>query len=131
MTAANKTTLRRAPWSVVAALCVLVLVLAMVVVGAVAAGTSARSGSLPAARPWWSNRVSIVRGARDFATGSCISCHALAGVSNANAAIDLTHEGSRRSPSYLLQEITHPTSDRPATPAGQERDLAAYLASLR
>jgi len=85
----------------------------------------------PATAPWWTNHAAISRGAYDFATGSCISCHALAGVSNANAAIDLTHEGRRRAPAWLLREITHPTSDRPATPPGQARDLAAYLASRR
>lgn len=80
---------------------------------------------------WQSDPAAIRRGAYDFATGSCISCHALAGVSNAAGAIDLTHEGRRRSATWLLHEITHPTSDRPPTPPGQERDLAAYLASLR
>lgn len=80
--------------------------------------------------PWWSNSAAIRRGAYDFATGSCISCHALAGISNANAAIDLTHEGRRRSPAWLLHEIAHPTSQRPPTPPGQTRDLAAYLSSL-
>jgi len=84
----------------------------------------------PAQAPWWAKRVAVERGTRDFATGSCVSCHALADVSNANAAIDLTHEGRRRSATWLLHEIIHPTSDRPATPRGQERDLAAYLASL-
>jgi mono/diheme cytochrome c family protein len=78
-----------------------------------------------------SDPAAIRRGAYDFATGSCISCHALAGVSNAAGAVDLTHEGRRRSATWLLHEITHPTSDRPPTPPGQERDLAAYLASLR
>jgi len=85
----------------------------------------------PAPAPWWANRAAIGRGARDFATGSCVSCHALVGVSNADAAIDLTHEGRRRSATWLLHEIIHPTSDRPPTPRDQERDLAAYLASLR
>lgn len=80
--------------------------------------------------PWWADRAAMRRGARDFATGSCISCHALAGVSNADAAIDLTHEGRRRSATWLAHEIAYPTSDRPATPPGQTRDLAAYLASL-
>jgi hypothetical protein len=80
---------------------------------------------------WQTDPAAIRRGAYDFATGSCISCHALAGVSNAAGAIDLTHEGRRRSATWLLREITHPTSDRPPTPPGQERDLAAYLASLR
>lgn len=85
----------------------------------------------PATAPSWVNRAAIVHGARDFATGSCISCHAMAGVSNADGAIDLTHEGRRRSVDWLLHEIIHPTSDRPATPPGQEHDLAAYLSSLR
>ncbi len=111
-------------WGVVAAACLLI-------VGSVVVVERVQLGALPATKPWWTNHASIVRGARDFATGSCISCHTLAGISNADAAIDLTHEGSRRSPSYLLREITYPTSDRPATPAGQEHDLAAYLASLR
>lgn len=90
-----------------------------------------RLAAPPAAAPWWTNRAAIRRGAYDFATGSCISCHALAGISNANAATDLTHEGLRRAPAWLLHEITYPTSDRPATPPGQARDLAAYLASRR
>lgn len=82
------------------------------------------------AAPWWTDHAAIRRGAYDFATGSCISCHALAGISNANAAVDLTHEGRRRTASWLLHEIAHPTSDRPPTPRGQARDLAAYLSSL-
>ena len=88
-----------------------------------------KSPAAPAA--WWTNHAAIARGARDFATGSCISCHYLSGVSSANAAADLTHEGRRRTPAWLLREIVHPTSLRPATPPGQARDLAAYLASLR
>jgi mono/diheme cytochrome c family protein len=84
----------------------------------------------PTPASWWTNRTAIQRGARDFATGSCISCHALAGVSTANGAIDLSHEGRSRSPGWLLREITHPTSQRPPTPPGQPHDLAAYLASL-
>lgn len=97
----------------------------------VAAGLATWAQPTPSGVPWWSDRAAIRRGAYDFATGSCISCHALAGVSNADAAIDLTHEGRRRSPMWLAHEIAHPTSDRPATPRGQTRDLAAYLASLR
>lgn len=100
-------------------------VLALALLGA--AGVLSRR---PAPPPWWTNRAAIQRGARDFATGSCISCHALAGVSTADGAIDLSHEGRRRPPSWLLREITHPTSQRPPTPPGQARDLAAYLASL-
>ncbi len=103
---------------------------ALLLVAAVASGALAQPSPRPTPAPWWANRAAIGRGARDFATGSCVSCHALAGVSNANAAIDLTHEGRRRPASWLLHEIIHPTSDRPATPPGQERDLAAYLASL-
>lgn len=101
--------------------------------GAVSAVLIAAAATLAAPRPaapWWADRAAIRRGAYDFATGSCISCHALAGISNANAAIDLTHEGRRRSASWLLHEIVHPTSDRPPTPHGQARDLAAYLSSL-
>ncbi len=105
--------------------------LAALLLVAAAAGAPARPSPRPAPAAWWANRAAIGRGARDFATGSCVSCHALAGVSNADAAIDLTHEGRRHSATWLLHEITHPTSDRPATPPGQERDLAAYLASLR
>lgn len=84
-----------------------------------------------AAPPWWTNTASIHRGARDFATGSCISCHTIAGVSSAGAAIDLTHEGSRRSEPFLLHELAHPTSIRPPVPTGQLRDLVAYLSSLK
>jgi len=104
--------------------------LAAVLLVAVVAGVGAHPAPRPAPAPWWANRAAIGHGARDFATGSCVSCHALAGVSNANAAIDLTREGRRRSAAWLLREISHPTSDRPATPPGQEHDLAAYLASL-
>ncbi len=87
------------------------------------------SQTLPTA--WWVDARAIGRGARDFATGSCISCHALAGVSDSTAAIDLTHEGSRRSIPWLLHELAHPTSQRPPIPDGQLYDLAAYLASRR
>jgi len=105
---------------------------ALLLVVAVAGGALTRPSLRPAPSPalWWTNRAAIGRGARDFATGSCVSCHALTGVSNADAAIDLTYEGRRRAATWLLHEIIHPTSDRPATPPGQERDLAAYLASL-
>jgi mono/diheme cytochrome c family protein len=79
---------------------------------------------------WWTDPAAIRRGAHDVATGSCISCHPLAGVSNAGAAIDLTHEGRRRSLAWLLHELAHPTSRRPPIPPGQLRDIAAYLKSL-
>lgn len=104
------------------------IALAVLVVGLLGVSLSPRP-TAPRVR-WWADRAAIQRGARDFATGSCISCHTLAGVSTANAAADLTHEGRRRSPGWLLHEITHPTSRRPPTPPGQARDLAAYLASL-
>ncbi len=80
---------------------------------------------------WWVDARAVGRGARDFATGSCISCHALAGVSDSTAAINLTHEGSRRSVPWLLHELAHPTSQRPPIPDGQLRDLVAYLVSRR
>jgi hypothetical protein len=54
----------------------------------------------------------------------------VAGVSSAAGGINLTHEGRRRSPAWLLHELAHPTSQRPPTPPGQARELAAYLASL-
>lgn len=76
-------------------------------------------------------RAAVARGRVDFATGSCISCHALAGISSAGGAIDLTHEGSRRSLDWLRHEIRFPTSQRPPTPPGQADDLAAFLSSLR
>jgi mono/diheme cytochrome c family protein len=94
-------------------------------------GLGLRLWPTPATTSWQTDPAAVRRGAHDFATGSCISCHALAGVSNAAGAIDLTHEGRRRSVTWLLREITHPTSDRPPTPPGQGRDLAVYLASLR
>lgn len=110
--------------------------MASVSVGALAlivliSGALALSRPLPSPSPWWTDARAIHRGARDFATGSCISCHALAGVSDATAAVDLTHEGGRRSISWLLHELAHPTSQRPPIPDGQLRDLAAYLASQR
>jgi mono/diheme cytochrome c family protein len=83
-----------------------------------------------ASRPWWTDPAAIRRGYRDFATGSCISCHTIRGVSSAGAAVDLTHEGRRRSLRWLLHELAHPTSPRPPIPRGQLRDLAAYLESL-
>jgi hypothetical protein len=94
-----------------------------------AAGMAARPA--PHARSWWQDPAAIRRGAHDVATGSCISCHPLAGVSNAGEAIDLSHEGSRRSLPWLLHELAHPTSQRPPIPPGQLRDIAAYLKSLR
>ena len=81
--------------------------------------------------PWWTDRAAIQRGARDFATGPCISCHTIAGISSAAGGADLSHEGKRRSAPWLMHELTHPTSPRPAIPAHQVRDLAAYLSSLR
>ena len=82
-------------------------------------------------QPWWTSHAAITRGARDVATGSCISCHPLAGVSEAGAAVDLTHVGRRRTVPWLLHELAHPTSARPPIPPGQLRDIAAYLANLR
>jgi len=76
-------------------------------------------------------RAAITRGRADFATGSCISCHALYPISTAGGAIDLTHEGARRQFTWLQHEIRFPTSQRPPTPPGQADDLAAFLASLK
>ena len=76
-------------------------------------------------------RQAIARGRADFATGSCISCHALFPISSAGGAIDLTHEGRRRAFIWLQHEIRFPTSQRPPTPPGQADDLAAFLASLK
>ena len=76
-------------------------------------------------------QAAIARGHYDFATGSCISCHALYPISNAGAAIDLTHEGSKRTFVWLRHEIRFPTSQRPPTPPGQADDLAAFLSSLK
>lgn len=73
---------------------------------------------------------SIARGRYDFATGSCISCHALYPISEAGGAIDLTHEGRRHTLAWLQHEIRFPTSVRPPTPPGQAGDLAAFLSSL-
>lgn len=75
--------------------------------------------------------LSIARGRYDFATGSCISCHALYPISAAGGAVDLTHEGRRRNLSWLQHEIRFPTSARPPTPAGQADDLAVFLSSLK
>jgi hypothetical protein len=76
-------------------------------------------------------RAAIARGRHDFATGSCISCHALYPISSAGGAIDLTHEGRRRSLAWLRHEIRFPTSIRPPTPPGQADDLALFLSSLK
>jgi mono/diheme cytochrome c family protein len=97
------------------------------------AGTTAlvRPPHTHAPRPWWTDPAAIRRGYRDFATGPCISCHTIVGVSSAGGAADLTHEGRRRSIRWLLHELAHPTSLRPPIPRGQLRDLAAYLESLR
>jgi hypothetical protein len=76
-------------------------------------------------------QAAIARGRYDFATGSCISCHALFPISSAGGAIDLTLEGSRRTLTWLQHEIRFPTSLRPPTPAGQADDLAAFLSSLK
>ena len=94
-------------------------------------GATAPTPPSHAPRPWWTDPAAIRRGRRDFATGPCISCHTIAGVSSAGAAVDLTHEGRRRSIRWLLHELAHPTSLRPPIPHGQLRDLAAYLESLR
>ena len=79
-------------------------------------------------RAW---QATVARGRYDFATGSCISCHALYPISSAGGAIDLTHEGSRRSLAWLQHEIRFPTSVRPPTPPGQADELAAFLSSLK
>jgi mono/diheme cytochrome c family protein len=76
-------------------------------------------------------RAAIGHGRYDFATGSCISCHALYPISSAGGAIDLTHEGRRRSLAWLEHEIRFPTSIRPPTPPGQADDLALFLSSLK
>ena len=75
--------------------------------------------------------AAIARGRYDFATGSCISCHALYPISDAGGAIDLTHEGRKRALIWLRHEIRFPTSARPPTPGGQADDLAAFLSSLK
>lgn len=96
----------------------------------------ALAGGLLVQRQWsrqthraW--QAAVARGRYDFATGSCISCHALYPISSAGGAIDLTHEGRRRSLAWLQHEIRFPTSLRPPTPAGQADDLAAFLSSLK
>lgn len=90
--------------------------------------TAARGTPAPERAAW---RAAIARGRLDFATGSCISCHALYPIADAGGAIDLTHEGRRRTLRWLQHEIRHPTSQRPPTPAGQADDLAIFLSSLR
>ncbi len=98
----------------------------------VLAGMAVRAVATPTPpMPAWINRTAVARGADDFATGSCISCHTISGVSNAGGGANLTHEGSRRSVPWLLREIAHPTSPRPPTPPGQLHDLVAYLSSKR
>jgi mono/diheme cytochrome c family protein len=82
-------------------------------------------------RPSTDRRQEIARGRADFATGSCISCHALYPISSAGGAIDLTHEGTRHTFVWRQHEIRFPTSQRPPTPPGQADDLAAFLASLK
>jgi mono/diheme cytochrome c family protein len=76
-------------------------------------------------------RAAVARGRYDFATGSCISCHALYPISSAGGAVDLTHEGRKRTLAWLRHEIRFPTSIRPPTPPGQADDLAAFLSSLK
>ncbi len=101
------------------------LALALVVLAltlSIAASLQARSTA--------DRRAAIARGRHDFATGSCISCHALYPISSAGGAIDLTHEGSRRTLAWLRHEIRFPTSIRPPTPPGQADDLALFLSSL-
>lgn len=75
--------------------------------------------------------LAIARGRYDFATGSCISCHALFPISAAGGAVDLTHEGGKRTLAWLRNEIRFPTSSRPPTPSGQADDLAVFLSSLK
>ncbi len=115
--------------SLIGAVMAVVIGLVCGVVAVLIHPTSSPTSPAPTAR--WVDARAIGRGARDFATGSCISCHALAGVSDSTAAINLTHEGSRRSVRWLLHELAHPTSQRPPIPDGQLRDIAAYLASRR
>lgn len=75
--------------------------------------------------------LAVTRGRYDFATGSCISCHTLYPISAAGGAVDLTHEGGKRTLTWLRHEIRFPTSARPPTPAGQADDLAVFLSSLK
>jgi hypothetical protein len=84
-----------------------------------------------ARQPGVDRQAAIARGRYDFATGSCISCHALYPISSAGGAVDLTHEGRRRTLAWLEHEIRFPTSVRPPTPPGQADDLAAFLSSLK
>jgi len=76
-------------------------------------------------------QAALARGRYDFSTGSCISCHALSGISTAGGGADLTHESNRRSLAWLQHEIRFPTSIRPPTPPGQADDLAAFLSAQR
>jgi hypothetical protein len=101
----------------------LVLLVALALGLALAAALQARSDA--------GQRAAIARGRHDFATGSCISCHALYPISSAGGAIDLTHEGSRHSLAWLRHEIRFPTTIRPPTPLGQADDLALFLSSLK
>ena len=75
--------------------------------------------------------ASITRGAADFANGPCIACHTIDGISTGNKGINLTHEGSRRAPDWLHEELLHPTSARPPLPVDQVDDMVAYLSSLK
>ena len=123
MAGAESRSARRHPLALPAALASLCALIAL--------GAALAAGRPPAPAAWWTDRAAIGRGAHDVATGSCISCHPLAGVSEAGGAIDLTHEGRRRSLPWLVHELAHPTSARPPIPPGQLRDIAAYLLSLR
>lgn len=108
------------------------IALALVFVAAlVGVGATVRTVAFRPSAPWWKSPAAIRRGAYDFATGACISCHTIAGVSSASAGAELTHEGRKRTAAWILHDLLHPTCDRPPVPHGQERDLAAYLASLR
>jgi hypothetical protein len=105
--------------------------IAAALIALVLLGVSRQLWTSGSSASWQDNPAAIRRGAYDFATGSCTACHALAGVSDSAGAIDLTHEGRRRSAAWLLHEISQPTSVRPPTPPGQARELAAFLSSLR
>ncbi len=105
------------------------LVVALVAAVVLAGGILVQRQRLRQSQRDW--QAAVARGRFDYATGSCISCHALAPISSAGAAIDLSHEGSRRTLTWLQHEIRFPTSIRPPTPAGQANDLAAFLSSLK
>ncbi len=79
--------------------------------------------------PW--SPASIALGAVDYATSPCIGCHTIDGISTGNKGANLTHEGSRRDPEWLRDELLNPTSPRPPIPADQIDDLVAYLFSLK